>query len=92
MKLQIISKRPVESEHPTPLLFIRGMMHGAWCWDVHFLHYFAEHGFAAHAVNLRGHGDSDGRNKLRWTRIADLSDALAAQLYALGRMAYIILG
>jgi alpha-beta hydrolase superfamily lysophospholipase len=50
------------------------MMHGAWCWDVHFLNYFAQHGFAAYAVNLRGHGQSEGRNKLRWTRIADFVD------------------
>jgi pimeloyl-ACP methyl ester carboxylesterase len=47
------------------------MLHGAWCWDVHFLDYFAQHGFAVHAVNLRGHGNSEGRGKLRWTRIAD---------------------
>jgi pimeloyl-ACP methyl ester carboxylesterase len=71
MKLEIISKHPVESRHPTPLLFIHGMLHGAWCWDVNFLDYFAQQGFAAHAVNLRGHGDSEGRPMLRWTRIAD---------------------
>jgi pimeloyl-ACP methyl ester carboxylesterase len=47
------------------------MMHGAWCWDAHFLGYFAEHGFSAHAVNLRGHGNSEGRKNLRWTRIAN---------------------
>ena len=72
MRLEIIARNPVESQHQTPLLFVHGMMHGAWCWDVHFLNYFAEHGFAAHAVNLRGHGSSslDGRT-LRWTRIAD---------------------
>jgi pimeloyl-ACP methyl ester carboxylesterase len=50
------------------------MVHGAWCWEVHFLDFFAQHGFAAHAVNLRGHGNSDGREKLRWTRIADFVD------------------
>jgi alpha-beta hydrolase superfamily lysophospholipase len=38
---------------------------------VHFLDYFAQHGFAAHAVSLRGHGHSAGRDSLRWTRIAD---------------------
>jgi alpha-beta hydrolase superfamily lysophospholipase len=38
---------------------------------VHFLDYFAQHGYAAHAVNLRGHGNSEGREKLRWARIAD---------------------
>ena len=71
MKQEIISKYPVENQHPTPLLFIHGTLHSAACWDVHFLDYFAQHGFAAHAVNLRGHGRSEGREKLRWTRIAD---------------------
>ena len=70
MNLELISKYPLQRRHPTPLLFIHGMMHGAWYWDVHFLEYFAQHGFAAHAVNLRGHGHSEGRERLRWTRIA----------------------
>ena len=74
MKLEIISKHPVGSRHPTPLLFVHGMLHGAWCWDVHFLDYFAQQGFTAHAVNLRGHGGSEGREKLRWTRLADYVD------------------
>jgi pimeloyl-ACP methyl ester carboxylesterase len=77
MKLAIISKIPAERRRPTPLLFIHGMMHGAWCWDVHFLEYFARHGFAAHAVNLRGHGSSAGRAALRWARIADFVDDVA---------------
>lgn len=77
MTLDIISKLPAERRHLTPLLFIHGMFHGAWCWDVHFLEYFRQHGFAAHAVNLRGHGDSEGREKLRWTRIADYVDDVA---------------
>jgi pimeloyl-ACP methyl ester carboxylesterase len=71
MKLEIISKYPANERHPTPLLFIHGTLHTAACWDVHFLDYFAQHGFASHAVNLRGHGNSEGREKLRWTRIAD---------------------
>ena len=71
MKLEMISKYPLKSSHPTPLLFIHGTLHTASCWDMHFLDYFAQHGYAAHAVNLRGHGKSEGREKLRWTRIAD---------------------
>jgi pimeloyl-ACP methyl ester carboxylesterase len=77
MKLEMISKYPVGSRHQTPILFIHGMMHGAWCWDVHFLDYFAQHGFAVHAVNLRGHGNSAGRKKLRWTRIANYVEDVA---------------
>src|SRR5512144_1539281 len=77
MRLELFAKHPVENQHPTPLLFVHGMMHGAWCWDVHFLDYFAQHGYAAHAVNLRGHGNSEGREALRWTRIADFVEDLA---------------
>lgn len=71
MKLETIAKYPFGLTHPTPLLFIHGASHGAWCWDAHFLDYFAQHGYAAYALNLRGHGHSEGREKLRWTRIAD---------------------
>ena len=56
---------------PTPVLFIHGAFHGAWCWTEHFLPYFAEHGYTSHALSLRGHGDSEGRERLRRTRIAD---------------------
>jgi pimeloyl-ACP methyl ester carboxylesterase len=77
MKLEIISKYPSGNTHPTPLLFVPGSLHGAWCWEAHFLDYFAQHGLAAHAVNLRGHGKSEGRAGLRWTRIADYVEDLA---------------
>ena len=74
MRLEIISRYPSEDARSTPLLFVHGALHGAWCWAAHFLHYFAQHGFASHAVNLRGHGNSEGRDRLRWARIADLVD------------------
>lgn len=77
MKLEMISKYPIENQRPTPLLFIHGALHGAWCWDVHFLDYFAQRGYASHAVNLRGHGNSEGRENLRWTRISDFVEDLA---------------
>jgi pimeloyl-ACP methyl ester carboxylesterase len=77
MKLESLSKYPVKNQHPTPLLFIHGTLHTAACWDVHFLDYFAGHGFASYAVNLRGHGKSEGREKLRWTRIADFVEDVA---------------
>ena len=77
MKLEMISKYPLKSLHPTPLLFIHGTLHTAACWDAHFLDYFAGHGYAAHALNLRGHGNSEGREKLRWARIADFVEDVA---------------
>lgn len=77
MKLEMISKHPVHDQYPIPLLFIHGTLHTAACWDVHFLDFFAKHGYAAHAVNLRGHGNSEGRENLRWTRIADFVEDVA---------------
>jgi pimeloyl-ACP methyl ester carboxylesterase len=50
---------------PAPILFIHGAWHAAWCWE-HFLPYFSQHGYAAHAVSLRGHGASEGCEKFRW--------------------------
>jgi pimeloyl-ACP methyl ester carboxylesterase len=77
MELEIISRYPAGSQHPTPLLLIHGALHGAWCWDAHFLDCFAQRGYASHAVNLRGHGKSEGRAGLRWTRIADFVEDVA---------------
>ncbi|HSK88568.1 MAG TPA: alpha/beta fold hydrolase [Anaerolineales bacterium] len=65
MKLEIISEYPAEKTHATPLLFVHGAWHGAWCWE-NFLPYFAKHGYEAHALSLRGHANSEGRNGIRW--------------------------
>lgn len=71
MKLEVISREPRERRFETPLLFVHGTGHGAWCWDENFLPYFAENGFSAHAVSLRGHGASAGGERLKWTSVAD---------------------
>jgi pimeloyl-ACP methyl ester carboxylesterase len=82
MKLEVISKVP-SAVNSTPLLFVHGSWHGAWCWDVHFLDYFASHGFSCHALSLRAHGGSEGHERLRWMRIRDYVNdvaTVAAQL------------
>ena len=71
MQLEVITQEPQTNPHPTPLLFVHGAWHGAWCWADYFLPYFAKHGYASHAISLRGHGESTGRERLRWTRLAD---------------------
>jgi len=74
MNLEIISREPTERKFETPLLFVHGTGHGAWCWDVNFLPFFAESGFSSHAVSLRGHGKSEGREKLKWSSLAAFVD------------------
>lgn len=58
MELEIIRRQPSTQTHDTPLLFIHGAWHGAWCWDEYFLPYFEEQGFLAHALSLSAHGKS----------------------------------
>ena len=71
MRLEVISREPVERRFQTPLLFVHGTGHAAWCWDENFLPFFADRGFSSHAISLRGHGESEGRDKLKWTSIAN---------------------
>lgn len=54
-----------------PLLFIHGAFCGAWCWDEHFLPWFAQRGFDAYALSLSGHGESPGQEQLDSFSVAD---------------------
>lgn len=57
-------------EQSSPIVFVHGAWMGAWCWK-EYQSYFAAQGYDTYAVNLRGHGGSDGRDRIRWWRIAD---------------------
>ncbi|MFD4367401.1 alpha/beta hydrolase [Rhodococcus sp. NPDC058521] len=72
--LEVIDKGQVSALHDTPLLFIHGGYHGAWCWDEHFLDWFADKGYRALAVSLRGHGNSPTSTPIRNVTIADYVD------------------
>ena len=72
--LEVVTRTPARLKHKTPLLFIHGAFTGAWCWEEHFLSFFAEAGYAAHALSLSGHGSSRGREKLDTLSIADYVD------------------
>jgi non-heme chloroperoxidase len=64
--LEVVSRRPPENVSPrrTPLLFLHGAYAAAWCWDEHFLPYFAARGYESHALSFSGHGASPGRERL----------------------------
>jgi pimeloyl-ACP methyl ester carboxylesterase len=71
MRPEVISRLPESNAHPTPVLFVHGLWTGAWCWTVHFLDYFARNGYAAYAISLRGHGQSEGKERLHRIRLAE---------------------
>lgn len=64
--LEILSASPsVRTQtRSTPVVFVHGAFVGAWCWQEHFLGYFAERGFRAIAPSLRGHGASESAGAL----------------------------
>jgi pimeloyl-ACP methyl ester carboxylesterase len=71
VELEIITQEPKSNPRQTPVLFVHGAWHGAWCWEENFLPYFAENGYRAHALSLRGHGGSESVARFRLTRLAD---------------------
>lgn len=77
--LELISRPATGKRRPVSLLFVHGINVGAWIWNGRFLDHFAEAGFDAHAVSLRGHGRSWGSERIRdWTLgdyVDDLSEA-----------------
>ena len=76
MELEIISRVPAGTSARAPLLFVHGAFCGAWVWDEHFLPYFAEHGYPAYALSLRGHGASEGPDYLHYVSLTDYVDDL----------------
>src|SRR5689334_22597448 len=69
--LEVIDKGSATERHPVPLLFVHGAWHAAWCWDEHFLAFFADRGYRAVALSLRGHGGSPTSKPLSRCSAAD---------------------
>lgn len=89
--LNVIHKKPKggKSGRP-PVLLVHGAWHGAWCWEGNFLDRFAEAGFEVHAIDLRGHGESETVKAMRWNRIADYVDDVASVVETFDRPPVVI--
>lgn len=94
-RLEILSALPADPDPALPpLLFVHGAFCGAWVWQEHFLGWFAERGYEAYAVSLRGHGGSEGRGRLHDTGfdeyVEDLSRTVASLTRDSGRVPVVI--
>lgn len=79
-ELELLSEVPAKPRHRTPLLFVHGAYMGAWCWQEHFLPWFAERGWASYALSLSGHGGSRQSTQLEAFSINDYIGDLAATI------------
>jgi len=89
LRLELRSRLPTRGSKRNgqrpPLLFVHGGYCDSWCWDAYFLEWFARQGYAAHALSLRGHGESAGRDSLFVVGLDDYAadvEQVSAQLPA----------
>ena len=82
--LEVIDQGATTESHPVPLLFVHGACSTAWVWDEHFLDFFADQGYRAVALSLRGHGASSLSKPLKSCSIADYVDDVHAVVDKLG--------
>src|ERR1700755_599042 len=68
--LEVIDKGSGSKAHPVPLLFVHGGWHSAACWN-NFLDFFADAGYRAVALSLRGHGASPTTKRFHTCSIVD---------------------
>jgi pimeloyl-ACP methyl ester carboxylesterase len=76
--LEVIDTMPSGESQKASLLFVHGAWHGAWCWDEHFLDFFAAKGYRSLAISLRGHGKSSAPKPMQFCSIADFIDDVAS--------------
>jgi hypothetical protein len=63
-QLEVIERKAKKSAG-APVVFVHGSSHAAWCWEEHWLDYFAGNGHDAYAISLLG--------QVRGVSIQDLS-------------------
>ncbi|WP_024302401.1 alpha/beta hydrolase [Pseudogulbenkiania sp. MAI-1] len=73
-----------------PLLFVHGAFTAAWCWQQHFLPWFAERGYDCWALSLEGHGESSGHDYLSGISIDDYVRNLSAVIRQIGHTPIVI--
>jgi pimeloyl-ACP methyl ester carboxylesterase len=80
--LEVLGPRTPADPDRTPLLFVHGLGHGAWCWE-NWRTAAAADGRPAYAVSLRGHAGSGGR--ARFARLSQYVDDVVAVAQTLPR-------
>ena len=59
LKLEVLSQKAASTANekknssPSPIVFVHGSYHAAWCWREHFFQYFTDRGHDVYAVSMR---------------------------------------
>jgi len=83
--------------YPTPsrsdkaaLLFVHGAYVNSTCWTFNFIPFFQEQGYDCFTVDLSGHGDSEGRERIDDFSLGDYVADVKVALEEIGRPAIVI--
>jgi len=75
-RLEVTEVGPTIQRDFPPILCVHGAFGGAWMWEDFVLPRIGERGRQALAFSFRGHGRSDGKQKLPSATLADYSEDL----------------
>jgi pimeloyl-ACP methyl ester carboxylesterase len=81
--IYVETQQPERRSRKPPLLLVHGALSGSWMW-ASFGAYFAERGWEAHAMNLRGHYTSDVAD-LGEVTMRDYANDIGVAVRQLGR-------
>jgi len=79
----MIVRRPKGSGSGVPLFFVHGAFAGAWCWDEHFLPWFAGKGWTTMALDLPGRRGRADHAELQNFGISDYLESVLEAVDAL---------
>ncbi|MEQ8651224.1 MAG: alpha/beta fold hydrolase [Kiloniellales bacterium] len=85
MQLELIEARASGPSQPVALLFLHGICTSASLWQRFFLPASAAAGFDSLALSFRGHGRSEGRERLAYTTLSDYVADLEQTIERLAR-------
>lgn len=71
VRTAVATRLPEPPAGRPPLLFVHGLSHGGWCWEQHWMDAAAARGWPCYALDLRGHGRSDGADRVRRWKFRD---------------------
>lgn len=72
------------------LLFVHGGYVNSTCWEFKFIPFFQRQGYDCFAIDLSGHGASDGRERIDEFGIDDYADDLDYAIRKIGRPVVVI--
>lgn len=74
--LEVLEAHPKGAPKGAPVILVHGAFCAAWIWQEHWLDYFAKKGHQTFAFSLRGHGGSEGHERLNDTSLNEFVDDL----------------